>query len=1122
MVENRELLDQKLREIKGNYALLRKGSTNKEAEANAKWKISDHVKEILNIINAQESIKDEIITELQGVLISFDPYEHSFKDLPELKVTLDNIVKTLETLVYPPCKEPDPSDSKISDEKDIMWDTAFQAFEEGEYDIAIAGYKKYIAKFPDKYAWNNLCLAYRQIGDYQKAIEAAMECLKLDPNYSPGVENLGWSQADIGDYDNAIGVLQKAVKFNPQSSTNWDYLGFVLWRKGLTDEAIDALNKAKEINPNHVSTWVKLSFAYSELKLYDKAIESSEKAVELDGNNAYALNSLGWAHAKKGNYDDTLSAAGHAVDIMPEFAEAWHTLGYAYQGMQEYDRAVDCYKKALKINPELLDPWFDISLSYFYLFEFDKAQGAITRLLELNPGYQGAIILRDKIEVGLKESKKIEAKGYHTERVTCLAVTSDSKFVVSGSDDASVKVWNIETKNLERTIKGHRYPVQSVGISPDNKYVISSSEDATTKVWELATGRHVRTLEGHENTVFSVAIGAEGNLIATGEKGKIFIWDFWSGNFMRELSGHEGWVSGLVFTSDSRYLISSSFDRTVKIWDLNSWSCFKTFEVSEKALTSVAISPDDKYIATSSWDKTVKLIKRATGEIKRTFIGHKAEVISAEFSPLGTFLVSGAMDKMFILWDVKTGEMIKTFDVHKESVNAVVFTPDADYIISGAGAYENSKDNRIKFHKFLEGRDEQEKLAKKFKKQTKQDVRDDDDLDKIINKTKEYIKKLPSLYEDVTFAKIMQRTGIKFQQLESLIEDLIFDEKLDARIEGKAIIFNKGGKGDTIKTGFSPSDLKILRGGDWKIEGGQSIFYFKVKVENNSGLVISSIQIILTSVPKGLEAERDRYKIGVLRPNSYESPTFKLKAKESCVGDVVEGTVIYLDPSGKQQTSIIEPFDICYVCNLLTPKPVTRDEFNEKIEFMEDRKIVIDSDLSVGELEARIAEIVKNCNFAMLQQLEDSKREDFLKLEAFAEGLYDKQDVALSIAVKEVKYDVKKATKKGTKKGAKIVVKAMSEREDKLTDILKDLSVQLDDIKSDTELIKEYTAQIEEIFDRVDDLEKYLIGHLGSDFEKIRHAWSDFKAGTLNKKGLIKEAFKIFGVKLIKKFVRVG
>lgn len=393
--------------------------------------------------------------------------------------------------------------------------------------------------------------------------------------------------------------------------------------------------------------------------------------------------------------------------------------------------------------------------------------------------------------------------------------------------------------------------------------------------------------------------------------------------------------------------------------------------------------------------------------------------------------------------------------------------------------------------------------------------------EKLKKKAIDYILRLPQVYGEVTFAKIMKRTDLSIDAIEHIIEELIFDGKISAQIKGNTIYFSEmGATPRALSNQRDQEGLQVLRGGDWKIEGNHSTFFYKVKVKNNSSLVIANIQIILTSIPRGLQADNDRYKIDLLRPGAYESPSFKLRATESCVGDIIEGTVIYLDPSGTQKSILIEPFEICYVCNLLTPKEISKKEFDEKVEFMEDQKLVIESDLTVGELETRIASIVKNCNFALLQQLKENKREDFTKLEAFAEGLYDKQDVALSIAIKEVKHAAKKGAKKGSKKGTKLVVRAMSERSEKLMDILKDLNVQLDDIKSDTELIKEYTSQIEEIFDKVEDLEDFLIQSLGSDFAKIKHAWQDFKAGKITKGGLIKEGLKIIGKKFVKKIVK--
>ncbi len=302
-------------------------------------------------------------------------------------------------------------------------------------------------------------------------------------------------------------------------------------------------------------------------------------------------------------------------------------------------------------------------------------------------------------------------------------------------------------------------------------------------------------------------------------------------------------------------------------------------------------------------------------------------------------------------------------------------------------------------------------------------------------------------------------------------------------------------------------ELRVARGGDWRIEADQSVFYYKVKVENKTPFLVGNIQILLTGIPRGLEVKSDRYVIHSLRPNSYESPTFKLIAKQSCVGDIIEGLVTYIDPQGNQKTIQIEPFEICYVCNLLVPKLISKEEYDRKIIHMEEKKLIIDSDIDISSLENKIANIIKNCNFALLQEMQGAKTEDFRKIEAFAQGLYDKQDVALSVALEKVE------------QGSTLVIKAMSDRAEKVTDLLRDFSGKLDDIKSDTELIKEYTSQIEEIFDKVENVEDFLMDHLGSDFERIKSVWQDYKAGKVGRKEVIMVGIKTIGKRFIKAIV---
>ncbi|KKR67263.1 MAG: NWD2 protein [Candidatus Uhrbacteria bacterium GW2011_GWE2_40_58] len=92
----------------------------------------------------------------------------------------------------------------------------------------------------------------------------------------------------------------------------------------------------------------------------------------------------------------------------------------------------------------------------------------------------------------------------HTNWVFSVAISSDKKWIVSGSEDCTIKVWNVKTEECMRTLEGHRNRVYSVVFSPDGKWIVSGSYDKTIKIWNGETGECVRTLKGHGRYVRSV------------------------------------------------------------------------------------------------------------------------------------------------------------------------------------------------------------------------------------------------------------------------------------------------------------------------------------------------------------------------------------------------------------------------------------------------------------------------------------------------------------------------------------------------------------------------------------------------------------------------------------------
>ncbi|KIJ30650.1 hypothetical protein M422DRAFT_186841 [Sphaerobolus stellatus SS14] len=150
---------------------------------------------------------------------------------------------------------------------------------------------------------------------------------------------------------------------------------------------------------------------------------------------------------------------------------------------------------------------------------------------------------------------------------------------------------------------------------------------------------------------------------------------------------HTGSVQSVAFSPDGKYIVSGSYDQTIRLWSVETGKAVgEPYQRHTYPVQSVAFSPDGKYIVSGSYDETIQLWSVETGKAAgEPYQGHTDSVCSVAFSPDGKYIVSGSHDHAIQLWSVETGKAVgEPYQGHTDLVISVAFSPDGKYIFSGS------------------------------------------------------------------------------------------------------------------------------------------------------------------------------------------------------------------------------------------------------------------------------------------------------------------------------------------------------------------------------------------------------------------------------------------------------
>jgi eukaryotic-like serine/threonine-protein kinase len=271
----------------------------------------------------------------------------------------------------------------------------------------------------------------------------------------------------------------------------------------------------------------------------------------------------------------------------------------------------------------------------------------------------------------------------HESRVNSVSFSPDGKWIVSGSADKTIKVWDAATGVELKTLRGHEHHVVCAAFSPDGRRIVSGS--STVKVWDVATGGELMSLRGHERLVWDVSFSPDGRrIVSGGHNGMVKVWDAGTGAELMTLAGHEGLVRSVGFSPDGKRITSASGDGTIRVWDAESGDELMSLSGRQRLPVGGSFGPHGKRIVSGGADKAIRVWDAASGAELMTLHGHEGDVLSVVFSPDGRRIISGCTDNTIRVWDSVTGVEEMTLRGHGGSIMSVAFSPDGQRIISGS------------------------------------------------------------------------------------------------------------------------------------------------------------------------------------------------------------------------------------------------------------------------------------------------------------------------------------------------------------------------------------------------------------------------------------------------------
>lgn len=246
-----------------------------------------------------------------------------------------------------------------------------------------------------------------------------------------------------------------------------------------------------------------------------------------------------------------------------------------------------------------------------------------------------------------------------------------------------VVILDAKTFQKKATYSNSKWSWGKIYCGPGGLPLVLKNTKKRILLWNAKTGSTVTRIKGPHHESASMDLSPNGAFIAVGRGKDVEIWGVKSGKRHALLTGHTGAIYKIKFSQDSKRLVSTSFDGTVRVWRVKDGLEIGSIG-GQEASSAAILSPDQNLVASHSNHNTTVIWQINPKNAPLVFRGHTEVVETVDYSPDGRMLASGANDKTIKLWNVETGRELATLKGHGGTVECLRFSPDGKYIASAS------------------------------------------------------------------------------------------------------------------------------------------------------------------------------------------------------------------------------------------------------------------------------------------------------------------------------------------------------------------------------------------------------------------------------------------------------